>query len=133
MAIRAIDHFVLTVTDIEATVEFYTRHLGLGVQRFVPAGGGAVRVALVCGAQKINLHAAGAEFRPHAAHPTRGAGDFCLLTDEPVAALAARLAAGGVTVEDGPVARSGAQGPLSSIYVRDPDANLVEIANQIEA
>ena len=122
--VRAIDHFVLTVADIEATIAFYTRALGMEAETF--AGG---RRALRFGAQKINLHQAGAEFEPKAAWPVPGSADFCLLSDRPVAEIAAHLMREGVEVIDGPVTRTGATGPLLSIYFRDPDGNLVEVAN----
>ncbi|MGN6513510.1 MAG: VOC family protein [Lysobacteraceae bacterium] len=120
----ALDHFVLTVASIEATVAFYRETVGATHVVF-----GAGRHALAFGAQKVNLHQAGRELMPRALRPTPGAGDFCLLTDEPLAAVAARLATLGIPVEEGPVARTGAQGPLLSLYVRDPDGNLVEVAN----
>ncbi|MEL6769315.1 MAG: VOC family protein [Pseudomonadota bacterium] len=125
--IKGLDHFVLYVADPEATAAFYALHLGMAVQRFGPEG----RLALGFGAQKINLHAAATPFEPHADRPAAGAGDFCLLTDEPVEDVKARLEEEGLTVESGPVRRTGAAGPLSSIYLRDPDGNLVEIANRV--
>ena len=121
----ALDHFVLTVASIEATVRFYRETVGATHVVF-----GAGRHALAFGAQKINLHEAGGGFEPKALRPTPGAGDFCLLTDEALADVAARLGALGIAVEEGPVPRTGAQGPLLSLYVRDPDGNLVEIANR---
>lgn len=125
--IKALDHFVLTVADIDATVEFYTRHLGMEAVRFGADG----KVALSFGSQKINLHRTGAEFQPHAHMPQAGSGDFCLLSDVPVEEIAAQLEAGGVTVEEGPVARTGAVAGLRSIYIRDPDGNLVEVSNEV--
>ncbi|MFQ5565484.1 MAG: VOC family protein [Paracoccaceae bacterium] len=122
--IRSIDHFVLTCGDVEATVGFYTRVLGMGVETF-----GAGRRALSFGDQKINLHQAGAEFEPKARVATPGSGDFCLLSDVPVAEIAEHLAAEGVEVIEGPVPKTGATGPLVSIYFRDPDGNLVEVSN----
>jgi catechol 2,3-dioxygenase-like lactoylglutathione lyase family enzyme len=122
--VRAIDHFVLTCTDVEVTVAFYQRALGMKAETF--AGG---RRALSFGSQKINLHQAGAEYVPHAGHPVAGSGDFCLISDVPVTQVAAHLASVGVEVIEGPVARTGATGPLTSIYFRDPDGNLVEVAN----
>ncbi|GMG82877.1 VOC family protein [Paralimibaculum aggregatum] len=122
--IQSLDHLVLTVADIDRTVAFYVTHLGMEEVRF---GGG--RRALAFGTQKINLHAAGREFEPKAAHPLPGSGDLCFLTAEPVAAARARLLAAGVAVEDGPVPRTGAAGPLSSLYLRDPDGNLIELSN----
>lgn len=122
--VRAIDHLVLTCADVEVTVAFYERALGMTTETF--AGG---RRALSFGAQKINLHQAGAEYVPHAGHPVPGSGDFCLLSDVPVAEIARHLATMGIEVIEGPVARTGATGRLTSIYFRDPDGNLVEVAN----
>ncbi|MEM6354558.1 MAG: VOC family protein [Pseudomonadota bacterium] len=124
--IKGLDHFVLYVADAEVTAAFYALHLGMAVQRFGPEG----RLALSFGAQKINLHTVTAPFLPHADRPAAGAGDFCLLTDEPVEEVKARLEMEGLAVESGPVARTGATGPLRSIYLRDPDGNLVEISNR---
>lgn len=127
--IASIDHFVLTVADIEATCAFYERTLGMQVERFRPANGGPERVALKFGSQKINLHRAGAEFKPHARTPVAGSGDFCLIAATPMAKIVAHLESCGVTVEQGPVPRTGAVARLTSIYFRDPDGNLVEVAN----
>ncbi len=123
MQIDRLDHLVLTVADIEATVDFYTRVLGMRAETF---DGG--RRALVFGRQKINLHQVGREFTPRAARATAGSSDFCLITGTPLADVRAELAAAGVEVEVGPVPKVGALGPMQSVYVRDPDANLVEIA-----
>lgn len=126
MQIDAIDHLVLTVKDIEASCDFYSRTLGMEVITF--AGG---RKALAFGTQKINLHPSGQEFEPKAAHPTPGAADLCLITSTPLQAVIAHLTACGVTLIEGPVARSGACGPINSIYLRDPDQNLLEVANYL--
>lgn len=125
MQIEQLDHLVLTVQDIERTCEFYRRVLGMQVVSF---GGG--RRALQLGAQKINLHQVGHEFEPKALHPTAGSGDLCFITATPLAEAIAHLHSCGVTIEEGPVARTGALGPLRSVYLRDPDGNLIEIANQ---
>lgn len=122
LRVRALDHLVLTVADIEATVAFYEA-LGMTRVRF-----GEGRVALAFGGQKINLHQAGAEIAPHAAHPRPGSADLCFLVEGDVAGLSAELAAAGLAVELGPVPRTGAQGPLTSVYLRDPDGNLVELS-----
>ena len=122
LRVRALDHLVLTVADIEATVAFYEA-LGMTRVRF-----GEGRVALAFGGQKINLHPAGAEIAPHAAHPRPGSADLCFLVEGGVADLSAQLSAAGLTVELGPVPRTGAQGPLTSVYLRDPDGNLVELS-----
>jgi catechol 2,3-dioxygenase-like lactoylglutathione lyase family enzyme len=124
--IRSIDHFVLTCADVDATIAFYVRVLGMTAESF--AGG---RRAISFGSQKINLHQAGAEFEPKARVATAGSGDFCLLSDVPVAEIAAHLAAEGVTIIEGPVAKTGAAGALLSIYFRDPDGNLVEVSNVV--
>jgi len=123
--IRSLDHLVLTVADIEATVAFYER---LGLRREVFGGR---RVALSFGEQKINLHAAGGEIMPHAQLPTPGSADLCFLVDGRIEDVAAELAAAGIEVEIGPVDRTGAQGPLRSLYLRDPDANLVELSEPV--
>ena len=128
MRIDSLDHLVLTVRDLQATIDFYTRALGMTEVTF-----GAGRKALAFGTQKINLHEAGKEFEPKADKPTPGSADLCFLTATPVEQYAAHLAAIGIAVIEGPVARTGAVGPLLSIYVRDPDLNLIEIANLREA
>lgn len=124
MKISAIDHIVLTVRDIDATIAFYTRVLGVEAITF---GGG--RRALVFGAQKINLHRAGAELEPKAAHPLPGSADLCFVTTDSPSAVIEELAVYGVPVEEGPVERSGALGPIVSVYFRDPDGNLLEVSS----
>lgn len=126
MRIDRFDHVVLTVADVDATCAFYQRVLGMAVVSF-----GDGRKALAFGQQKINLHAHGREFEPKAERPTPGSADFCLITGVPVADLLAHLSVEGVTVVEGPVRRTGATGPIVSIYFRDPDRNLVEVANVI--
>jgi catechol 2,3-dioxygenase-like lactoylglutathione lyase family enzyme len=122
--IDRLDHLVLTVASIEATVEFYTRVLGMDVVTF-----GAGRTALTFGTSKINLHEAGHEFEPRALHPTPGSADICLIVDDGIADVIAQLAAAGVPVETGPVERTGATGPIVSCYLRDPDHNLIELSS----
>lgn len=125
--VSSLDHLVLTVADIEATAAFYTQVLGMAHKVF-DAADGSQRHALYFGAQKINLHRAGAEFEPKAKHPAPGSADLCFLTEQPIDNWIAHLAAEGVAIEEGPVPRSGATGPILSIYLRDPDANLIEIS-----
>jgi len=122
------DHLVLTVADIDATVTFYEQVLGM---RPVTFGDG--RRALTFGTSKINLHQAGHEFEPKAARPTPGSADVCLIAAAPLDQVCADLAAHGVTIEEGPVARTGATGPIRSVYLRDPDGNLIEISNYTPA
>lgn len=126
MRIDQLDHLVLTVRDLDATLAFYTRVLGMEAVTF--AGG---RRALAFGAQKINLHVQGKEFEPKADHPTPGSADLCFLTHVPLEEVQRHLTACGVSVIEGPVQRTGAQGPILSVYVRDPDQNLIEVANRL--
>lgn len=128
MQISRIDHIVLTVADIDATCEFYSRALNMQVLTF-----GAGRIALSFGQQKINLHQAGKEFEPKAMRPTPGSADICLITETPVSQVMLHLQACGVDLLEGPVRRTGATGPLLSVYCRDPDSNLIEVSNYIEA
>lgn len=126
MQIDSLDHLVLTVADVEATCTFYQRVLGMQVVNF-----GAGRKALAFGAQKINLHQAGREFEPKAQRPTPGSADLCFLSSVPLPQVQAHLAACGVSVSEGPVQRTGAQGPILSVYFRDPDLNLIEVSNRL--
>jgi catechol 2,3-dioxygenase-like lactoylglutathione lyase family enzyme len=128
MEIERIDHFVLTVRDVEATCAFYHLVLGMEVITF-----GEGRTALAFGRQKINLHRVGQRIEPQVAHPTPGTGDFCLITRTPLPQVIAHIQACGVPVELGPVPRTGAHGPMQSVYIRDPDGNLVEIAAYAES
>ena len=122
-----LDHLVLTVASIDKTVRFYTGVLGMTEVVF-----GNGRRALSFGQQKLNLHQAGHEFEPKAARPTPGSADICLIADVDPAAIAAWLDGRGVSVEEGPVARTGALGPITSFYFRDPDGNLVELATYVD-
>jgi catechol 2,3-dioxygenase-like lactoylglutathione lyase family enzyme len=124
MHIDSLDHLVLTVRSIEATCEFYERVLGM---QSVTFGNG--RKALQFGRQKINLHQAGREFEPKAARPTPGSGDLCFITSIPLEQVIAHLHACNVAIIEGPVSKIGAMGPILSVYVRDPDGNLIEISN----
>lgn len=128
MKVAGLDHLVLTVRDLGRTVDFYHHVLGMSVSAF---GGG--RLALKFGTQKINLHQAGEEFSPHAQRPAPGSADLCFLSDRPIAEWADHLAALGVPLVEGPVPRTGALGPMTSIYLRDPDGNLLEISQYGEA
>ena len=124
IVIEAIDHLVLTVADMEAACDFYGRVLGMETVTF--AGG---RKALAFGRQKFNLHQAGAEYAPHARNPVPGSADLCLITKTPLERVMAHLQSCAVTVEEGPVAKTGAAGPITSVYFRDPDGNLIEVSN----
>lgn len=127
--LTALDHLVLTVADLDATRAFYTGVLGMEAVHFTPADG-STRWALTFGVQKINLHQAGAEFDPKAARPTPGSADLCFLTETPLPEWQAHLAAHDIAITDGPIARTGATGPILSLYIRDPDGNLIEISTR---
>ena len=123
MKLERLDHLVLTVRDVEATSAFYA--LVLGMEPITFAGN---RRALGFGRQKINLHPAEAPFSPHAARPTPGSADLCFITSTPLPEVLAHLQRMEVAVEEGPVRRTGATGPLMSVYFRDPDLNLIEVS-----
>jgi catechol 2,3-dioxygenase-like lactoylglutathione lyase family enzyme len=126
MRLVRLDHLVLTVADIGTTVNFYERVMGM---RAITFGDG--RRALRFGDQKINLHEIGREFEPRAFRATPGSADLCFLIDAPVETVLAELADAGVPVELGPITRSGALSPINSVYFRDPDGNLIEVAQQL--
>jgi len=128
MDLTGIDHFVLTVEDVEATCAFYADVLGAETETF---GGG--RRAIRFGDQKINLHPAGDEYEPRAARPTPGAGDFCVTAGTSIERVVGDLREAGAEIVEGPVERTGAMGSMTSLYIRDPDDNLVEIAAYGEA
>jgi catechol 2,3-dioxygenase-like lactoylglutathione lyase family enzyme len=121
--VQRLDHLVLPVADVEASCVFYARVLGMEVVTF-----GQGRKALVFGEQKINLHPHGHAFEPKALRPTPGSADVCLLIDTPIDQAEAQLHALGIAIEAGPVARTGAKGPIVSLYFRDPDGNLIEVS-----
>lgn len=127
MHVDRLDHIVLTVADVAATCAFYERMLGMQSVTF--AGG---RKALSFGNQKINLHQAGREFEPKAAAPTPGSADLCLVSKAPLDQVIAHLHSCGVAILEGPVQRTGAMGPITSVYFRDPDNNLIEVCNYVE-
>lgn len=120
-----VDHIVLTTRDLERCVDFYTRVLGMRLEEF-----GAGRLAFRFGEQKINLHVAGKEFEPKADRPTPGSLDLCFIASVPLTEVVQRLKDAGVPIIEGPVRRTGAAFPILSVYVRDPDLNLVEIAER---
>lgn len=129
-SVESLDHVVLTVSDLQATVAFYVDVLGMRAEEFIPADG-TLRWALKFGAQKINLHQAGSEFEPKARYATAGSADFCFLSAAPLDTWIAKLETCGIQIEEGPVKRTGAQGPILSLYVRDPDGNLIEVSNRV--
>lgn len=121
--VDGVDHLVLTVKDMDRSIQFYTRALGMSLIQF-----GEGRKALQFGNQKINLHLAGKEFKPHARVPTPGSADLCFVTGSPLTEWISKFKLLSIKIEEGPVNRTGAVGPMTSVYVRDPDFNLIEIA-----
>jgi catechol 2,3-dioxygenase-like lactoylglutathione lyase family enzyme len=121
-----LDHLVLTVASVDASCDFYARVLGMKVETF--AGD---RKALSFGNQKINLHRKGHEFEPKAIRPTPGSADLCFIAETAIEDVIAHLGASGIAMEEGPVDRTGAMGPMVSVYFRDPDGNLVEVSNYL--
>jgi catechol 2,3-dioxygenase-like lactoylglutathione lyase family enzyme len=124
LRIDRIDHVVLTVRSVERTCEFYSGVLGMRVVEF---DGG--RKALWFGAQKINLHQAGAEFEPKAEAPAPGSADLCFVAREPLEEVVSHLMQKDVEILHGPVRKEGALGTMKSVYFRDPDGNLVEVSS----
>ena len=120
-----LDHIVLTTAHTRECIDFYTRVLGMKLERF-----GEGRMALKFGAQKINLHEKGKEFEPKATLAAPGTLDLCLIASVPLEEVIARFAGAGVPILEGPVMKTGAQWPIRSVYVRDPDGNLVEISER---
>ncbi len=134
LTVRRFDHLVLTCRDVKASIRFYTEVLGMREVTF-----GAGRKALAFGRQKLNLHPLGqkasgasSSVAAVAAAPTPGSADLCLIVAEPISAVLAHLAVCGVPVEEGPVTRTGALGPIESVYLRDPDGNLIELSRYID-
>ena len=128
MKLDRLDHLVLTVRNIDTTCTFYSSVLGMEVVTFENG-----RKALNFGSQKINLHEAGKEFEPKASRPTPGSADLCFTTTTPIDEVVKRLESSKIRVLDGPVKRTGALGPMISVYFRDPDLNLIEVSNYEDA
>jgi catechol 2,3-dioxygenase-like lactoylglutathione lyase family enzyme len=124
MKIDRIDHIVITAFDVERTLDFYSRVLGMEPITFADG-----RRGLAFGRQKLNLHQSGREFEPKALKPTPGSMDLCFITEAPLADVVAELKAHGVAIAGGPVPKTGALGPMTSVYFRDPDGNLIEVSN----
>ena len=127
MTLEKLDHLVLPVSNIDAIATFYTTYLGMEKRIF-----GDNRVALHFGDQKINLHPAGWDYEPKARVSIAGSADLCFIVSERVESLQTKLVQLGVEIIEGPVVRTGANGPLRSIYIRDPDGNLIELSNRVE-
>ena len=126
MDIRNLDHLVLTVANLESTCRFYSLALGMEIIEF-----GENRKALKFGNQKINLQQYGSEFEPKAFKPMPGTADLCFITDFPLHEVTQELKEKCIEIEEGPVERTGANGKIISIYLRDPDMNLIEVSNYL--
>jgi catechol 2,3-dioxygenase-like lactoylglutathione lyase family enzyme len=124
--LTGLDHLVITVRDVEATCRFYADVLGMNVVTF-----GQGRIALEFGGQKLNVHPVGGTSLLVAAQPMPGSADLCFLSDTPVAEWMKHVTACGVALIEGPARRTGARGPIVSIYFRDPDGNLIEVSNSL--
>jgi catechol 2,3-dioxygenase-like lactoylglutathione lyase family enzyme len=124
--LASIDHIVLTTRDLEQCLDFYSRVLGMTVERY-----GNGRIALKFGPHKLNVHPPGFNASIKAGEPTPGSLDLCFLADRPLDHVIAQLRACSVTIEQGPVVRSGARFAIRSVYVRDPDGNLIEISEPV--
>nr|ADI23785.1 lactoylglutathione lyase and related lyases [uncultured gamma proteobacterium HF4000_47G05] len=127
MTLEKLDHFVLPVSDIDIISAFYTTYLGMEKRIF-----GEGRVALHFGDQKINLHPAGWDYEPKARVSVAGTADLCFIVSEPVATVQTKFVNWGIEIIEGPVMRTGATGCLCSIYIRDPDGNLIELSNRVD-
>ncbi|HUL97723.1 MAG TPA: VOC family protein [Usitatibacter sp.] len=126
MKIDRIDHIVITAQDVQRSIDFYTRVMGMEAVTF-----GEGRRALAFGRQKINLHQAGREYEPKALKPVPGSLDLCFITETPLEQVIAHLKSHGVAIAEGPVPKTGALGPMTSVYFRDPDGNLIEVSNYL--
>ncbi|OCH03386.1 VOC family protein [Aliivibrio fischeri] len=126
MKVARLDHLVLTVNSIEVTSQFYSNVLGMDIVTF-----GEGRVALTFGEQKINLHQLGNEFEPKAAQVKNGSADLCFITHTPINEVQSHIESQGVAIIDGPIQRTGAMGKIISVYLRDPDGNLIELSNYL--
>lgn len=120
----SLDHLVLTVQDIPRAIKFYVEVLGMQEVTF-----GDNRKALAYGQQKINLHKFGEEFEPKAASPLPGSADLCFIIDGPLDELIKQLNDNNIVILQGPIARTGALGEINSVYIRDPDQNLIELSS----
>ena len=129
--LTTIDHIVLTASDMNKTISFNCEILGMKLENFTPSGGGKTRRSLKFGNQKINLHCVESPYKPHAKNPVSGVVDICFLSSTPIDEWQEIFSENNIEIEDGPVQKTGATGPIMSLYVRDPDLNLIEISNKI--
>lgn len=131
--INHLDHLVLTTGDEHACIDFYTRVLGMTLETFTSGVPPVERKAFRFGNQKINLHVKGKEFEPKAQFPTPGSADLCFIADRPLAQVIEALQQQAWPILEGPVARTGATGAIRSVYLRDPDNNLIEVSEYVSS
>ena len=129
--INSIDHIVLYSSNFEKTISFYCDVLGMTVEEFIPSGKKGFRKSLKFGNQKINLHDANSPYKPHSSNPVSGALDICFLSCTKIEEWKKIFKKNNIVIEDGPVKKTGATHKIISLYVRDPDYNLIEISNKI--
>ena len=126
-----IDHVVITVNDLDKSIKFYTEVLGMELQEFISNPDNIKRKSLKFGNQKINLHEYEKPFKPHAKNPVPGSLDICFISKKVIDEWILTFTKYNIDIEEGPVLKTGANGPIKSIYIRDPDQNLIEISNVI--
>ena len=132
MKLEKIDHIVITVKDLNTTIDFYTNILGMKLEKFFTSSHeNQIRYAVTFGSQKINIHEQKKPIKPNALNPTSGSMDICFISNNKINDWVNYLVKKGINIEIGPEKKTGALGPILSIYVRDPDFNLIEISNQL--
>ena len=132
MKLEKIDHVVITVKDVKKTIDFYTNILGMKLEKFSSSlDNNQFRYAVSFGSQKINIHVEIKPIKPNALNPCSGSMDICFISKNKINDWVHQLVKKGINIEIGPERKTGALGPILSIYVRDPDFNLIEISNQL--
>ena len=132
MKLEKIDHLVITVKDLNKTIDFYTNILGMKLEEFYSSlNNDQIRYAVSFGSQKINIHKEKKPFKPYALNPCSGSMDICFISKNKINDWIYYLEKKGINIEIGPEKKTGALGPILSIYIRDPDFNLIEISNQL--
>ncbi len=132
MKLENIDHVVITVKDLNKTIDFYTNILGMKLEKFLSSlDNNQIRYAASFGSQKINFHEEKKPFKPNALNPSSGSMDICFISKNKINDWVYHLVKKGINIEIGPEKKTGALGPILSIYIRDPDFNLIEISNQL--
>ena len=132
MKLEKIDHVVITVKNLNKTLDFYTNILGMKLEKFSSSlNNNQIRYAVSFGSQKINIHEEKKPHKPNALHPHSGSMDICFISNNKINEWVHHLVKKGINIEIGPEKKTGALGPILSIYIRDPDFNLIEISNQL--